>query len=256
MSRYRRRQQTYLDGSVSGVELNRLRPGIKAFSTHSGVGQRHAHVEEYDPRQAAYDSNAPEYSPPDPWFEGMTHQASPRERIAPSWPPPPTVQHEPAEYQDSRMTPALFLRALEDISTDGALQDATEASQHEIMLPAEETCAQSPQLEQSMWAPREMRGEHPWFNSSQAPADMYERMMVQATEQQDRLAEMASQEAGIQAMCDQQPPGGLEAVIDSAMPPQAQDDPFEMERRMQDQQRQQMEQLLNPFMMPSFGPGP
>jgi hypothetical protein len=143
------------------------------------------------------------------------------------------------------MTPEMFLRLLQEISTEGPLPIEARTAHPEVMLPTGEASAQGSQSGQSMWAGPELMGEHPWFNFGQAAPDTYEAVVAQAAEQPEPMAEMESQEAAMQAMCDQQPPQGLEAVI--------QDDPFEMERRMYDQQ---MQQMLDPFMSPGFGPGP
>jgi hypothetical protein len=244
MSRYRRPKHLSLDGSISGIEPNRFRPGIKTFPTHPGAGPGHMHVEDYAQRPAAYDSNAPEYCPPDPWFEEMPHLASPPQRVAPGWPPPATIAPSTLKYRNSLMTPEMFLRLLQEISTEKPLPIEARTVHPEVMLPTGEASAQGSQSGQSMWAGPELMGEHPWFNSGQTAPEAYEAI-VQATEQEGPLAEIGSQETAMQAMCDLQPPQGLEAVI--------QDDPFEMERGMYDHQ---MQQMLDPFMSPGFGPGP
>ena len=227
MSGFRQQKHLSLDASIGGVELNHLGPGLGGFTTHSGAGQGYLHREQYDPIVAAYDSNAPEYCPPAPWLEGMTHHASSPERIAPDW-PPPIDRQDPVQYQDSLMTPALFQHLLEEVFTAGPFPIVAEAAQPEAMRPGEAS-AQEAQSAQSMWAAPELMGEHPWFHSRQAASDTYGAMMAQATEPLEPLADMASQEAAMRATHDQQPEQDLEAVIQESMPLRAQEAPFEME---------------------------
>jgi hypothetical protein len=153
------------------------------------------------------------------------------------------------------MTPELFQHLLQEVSTAGSPPLDAETAPREVMDPTVEASEQQAQSDESMWSAPELMGKHPWFDSDQAAPKTSEAMTVEATEQQEPLAEMASYEASLQAMVDQQPPQGLEAVIQEPTPLQAEEDPFEMERRMYDQQMQQLEQMLDPDRMSGFGSG-
>jgi hypothetical protein len=153
------------------------------------------------------------------------------------------------------MTTALFRHLLDEISMAEPFPIAAEPPQLDAMRPMGEASAQDPLSAQSMWSAPELVGEHPWFTSRLAEPGTYGAMMARPAEPYEPSADMSPQETIMRATHDQQPQHNLEAVIQESLPSGVQQAPFEMERTMQDQQMQQIEQMQNPFMMPDFEPG-
>ncbi len=87
-------------------------------------------------------------------------------------------------------------------------------------------------------------------DTSQMNQEMFDQAMAQVVGTQMMPEPMAEALDPMQDAYEQQFEQGLEAIVHEAMPEQ---DPFEMQRRMYDEE---MEMLMNPFMAPgAFGPG-
>jgi hypothetical protein len=213
-------------------------------ATHPGASQGGAPFRQYDPIVASYESNTPKYSPPAPWFTGMTHLSSPPETTRPDWPPPDIDRQDPVRYHDSLMTPGIFQHLLEEVSTAGPLPIAARLTLPEIM--SSTAAASTPEVRsaESMLAAPKLLDEHPLFSPKPIASDPYAAMMPQAA---------MPREVFEQGVCKQQQQPGLEAVVQGAMPLQK-DDPLERERRLHGQQIQNLEQLMNTLMLPGFGP--
>ena len=236
--RYRKRKQLSLDGSVGGMDVNHFRHGLGPATAHSG-GPSHLHSDPYDPIRAAYDWAMPDHHPSEPWFEGIGHHASQPELIGPDRPQPVSEHEETVLYRDAQMTPELTRRLIEKISESGPSADVSVEDLQQAMLSG---LAPTPQESQPGQPTAEFLGsqaEHPWFDSGQMTQDMFHAAMEQV----------------MQPALEQQPQQDLEALVQAAMqePTPMQEDPFEMQRMMYDQQ---MQQMLDPFMSPGFGPGP
>jgi hypothetical protein len=184
----------------------------------------------------------------------MTDLSSPPAPTLPDWPPPHIDRQDPVQYQHSLLTPSLFQQLLEEVSTAGPLPTAAKMTLPEILSSTAAASAPEVRSAESMWAAPKLLDEHPWFDAKPMSSDPYAAMMPQATMQHEPLAEMAAHETLRQGVCEQQPQDGLEAVIRRSMPLQSMEDPFEMEQRMLGQQTLKMEHLMNPFMLPGFGP--
>jgi hypothetical protein len=132
-----------------------------------------------------------------------------------------------------------------------------------LLSPGVENVIQAAIEDQRQDATEPSEPQHPWFDAGQMTQDLFDTAMHQAMEQMMAdshsepmpVAVDGSQES--QAALDQPGGPGLEALVQEALPQQdpseMQPDPYEQERMLYDQQ---MQQLLNPFMMPGFGPGP
>jgi hypothetical protein len=167
------------------------------------------------------------------------------------------------EYSSLPMTPELMERILQEFRERGWLSEETELAANDPLPEGMESVIGEFLPEQQRQAePHQVVDTHPWFDQGQMTQEMLDTAMSHVIEQQ-----MAPEPAPPEAMAeefmsmqdgyDDPVLQGLEAVVQDAMPQleplQMQEDPYEQQRLMYDQQ---MQQMLNPFMMPGFGPGP
>jgi hypothetical protein len=256
MPGHRGQEHLSLSGALGGMgEPNHLGPEPLGASMRHDAGPGGAPFKQYDPIVASYESNAPKYSPPAPWFEGMTELFSPPEPVRPDWPSPHLERQEPVQYQHSLLTPAVFQQLMEEVPTAGPVPTAAKLTLPEIMRSTGAASTPEVRSAESLWTAPKLLGDHPCFGAKPISSDPYAAMMPQATIPHEPLAQMAPQETLRQGVCEQQPQDGLEAVIRRSMPLQPMEDPFEREQRMLDQQTPMMERLMNPFIVPGFGPG-
>jgi hypothetical protein len=109
--------------------------------------------------------------------------------------------------------------------------------------------------------PNQFVDTHPWFDQGQMTQEMLEMATRYVMEQQNSTEPAPSEAMAEEFMSmhdghDEPILQGLEAVVQEAMPQpepfQMQEDPYEEQRLLYEEQ---MQQMLNPFMMPGFGPG-
>lgn len=244
MPDHRGREHLSPSGALGKGEPDHFGPEPFGASTHPCANQGGAPFRQYDPIVASYESNSPKYSPPAPWFEGMTHLSSPPETLRPDWPAPEIDRQDPVRYHDSLMTPAMFEHLLEEVSTVGPMPIEARLTLPEIM--SSTAAASTPEVRSAepMLAAPKLLDEHPLFSAKPIASDLYAAMMPQAA---------MPREVHEQGVSMQQPQPGLEAVLQGTMPLQK-DDPLERERKLHGQQVQNLEQLMNTLMLPGFGP--
>lgn len=234
LSRYRKRKQLYLDGSVAGAEPEVYRPSIhpavpRGFARSSQFHQDLPQATTYDPIHPAYFWAAPDYEPPAPWFEDPSFSAHPAGFLGPGPAPHFAPRAEPVKYQNSAMTAELMAEIMYEL------------------LHAESEASTSQEVAVSNF---DSLGHVNSEESQSVEAPSIEQAMSEAMA--GPVDPVSTAEAGF----GEQMPQGLEALLLEAMPqPEAspvQPDPFQQEQMLYDQQ---MQQLMNPFMMAGFGPG-
>lgn len=233
ISRYRRRKQHSLDGSVAGMPSYHGTSSSNGMAADAHVGQAPAHFDLYDPFGPMYDWAQPDYRPPEPWFVGL-HVPSPSpERIAGS-------EQVQVVLPDAVRQQIEINRAVTSFKDDDA---------HEILF------------DKSLWG-REPSGEkHEWFGGDQVPQDMVDTAFraIAPEEVEPPAPEPVMEHDLLSAMASPDPlqlGQGLEALVQEEMlqqnPNDLQDTPFAQEQLMYEEE---MKQLLDPFAMPGFGPG-
>jgi hypothetical protein len=255
MPGYRGQDHMSLSGAVGRGEPTHLGPKPLGASTHHDASQGGAPFRQYDPIVTSYESNAPRYSPPAPWFAGMTHLSSPHEAIPPNRPPSHVDRPDPVRYEHSLMTPAIFQQLLKEVSTAGPLRVAAETARPEVMRSTGAASTPECRSGESTWAAPKLLGEHAWCSARSTVLDTHAARMPMATIRHEPLAEVDLHEALESRVCMRQPQHGLEAVIQGSMPLQSRENQFEMERRPLGQQMQKMEHTANRFVVPGSEPG-
>jgi hypothetical protein len=235
MSRYSKRSRHSIDGSVAGVPAPHGAASYIGMAADSQVGQASPHFDLYDPFIPMYDWAQPNYRPPDPWFVGL-HVPSPSpERIAG---PEPEAQFIFTEL------------ARQHIEISQAVTSVKDDAANEVLLDLDS------------WGPAPKLGMgHPWFGDDQVPQDMVDAAFRAAVPEEavPPVPDPAMEPDPLSAMTGPDPlqlGQGLEALVQEAMlqqnPNEFQSDFFAQQQMMHEEE---MEQLLNPFAMPGFGPG-
>jgi hypothetical protein len=231
--------QSYIHGAQTG---DLLRPQT-GYSSSTSPGSF------YDAR-AFYQWPSQNYQPAESWFDGAQPTTPPLRQELPH-----AEFHETIRYQDSLMTSELL---------ESATKEVIEASPPPEHLWERGETQEDAELEMSglpdSFGPDDSATDFPPMTESLAElaAEMVPpEALVEDPVEIAEGAELASpsmldelQADPMEMVPDQSAAGGLDALVEQAM---SEEDPFELQRRMYDEQMA----VMDPFMMPGpFGPGP
>lgn len=223
LSKYRKRKTISIDRPVAGAHF----PVGSSQPPQFSIDLPH-HTKEYDPTHAAYDFSGPEYVPPKSWFEGMNTGPIDQIRLDPV----KFDRPQPQElcYENNLMTQEFM---------DVILAELAERDSSSAQETVENTVSEAPAVDDIL--------------EIADPSIPEPQQMELEDMTQEALAEMPMQE-NIQT---------LEHIVEQeinqlgATMQQPFEDPYQQQMLLYEQQ---MQQMLNPFMMQGgfgpMGPGP
>lgn len=253
--KYRKRKQLSTDGSIAGIYLNTflsgLRDAIPGPQQNKTSGPNANHFELYDPIRPRYEWSEPDYQPPPSWFDGVVAKPPLPERIAGHL----SAFEEPVRYEQSLIQSWMIEQIMLELMEMALLAAGPESPRSDSETSSSDFdwaawgAGQTQVSQQESWD--ESIGTEP-PSASPALSQIVDALLVPEMGLKPTTFLSEAQSADEQQMGQ-----SLEALVQEAVPQQdpqeMQPDPYEQERMLYDQQ---MQQLLNPFMMLGFGPGP
>ena len=243
----RRRRGLSADGSVPGIHYNRRTPGLSGrmpdpFSAESLARQAPEHFPDYDPARREYESGGPDYQQPESWW--MNPPKTIPEEL---WHRPPAAPRaSPPEYAASMLSQEMFEQLMHESPPDQVLPSSPELEAREPANPGAASDSQLRQREHGQAAdetrPARLRASDDGLPMPEAQPDT--QPLPDTTPASEDPPDLISL---VNAAYEQQMNEGLERLVREPTP-EPEPDPFEEEKRMYDQQLQQM--------MDPFGPGP
>jgi len=240
--KYRKRRSLSLDGRPPGATGGRYIAGLRP-ATLGGRQAPPVHHDLYDPRAAFYQHPEPGYEPTESWVDSVPSSTPPL-RFEPTQPEPVV---RPVRYEDSLMSQRLLEAAMpiQPIEMEALPLESAIGGTPAFTVDSDCDAAAS------QWASLEAAegpSQDPLPGSVDLTQGMFEQAMAEASQMTDPGTGMDPTDAfgSMNALYEQQLEQGLEGIVQDAMP---QEDPFEMQRRMYDQQMQ----MMDPFA--AFAPG-
>jgi len=256
LSRHRSSKTLSLKGLVPGLQPSHFRPGLryaKGAAIH-GSALRQGHSI-YD-MSAFYAWPQQQYQEPKPWFEGF-FRGTPAMRIEgpPRGPFAPRVR-----YRDSLITPEMMSMAMEDLAglwepTDAVDQSGMDSllieADYDQELPGTSFHPEAPHADPyGAEPPSAQQDQHPWFDIGPMTQDVFDQAMGMPEPEPmmpSAMPEDSGPYGGMPDPFDMPGYAGLEQMVQEEMP---MPDPFQQQQQLFDEQMQ----MMNPSMMPGFGP--
>ena len=233
-----------------------MTPADGAFGP-SGAPPQHTFYDAH----AQYRSPSSEYHPPAHWFDDVHVRPTPPLRIDGSRRGMPAGQELPEEFSDdtdrlsepgpeTRVSAEpeqdpIHHRMIVELRGDVAFRESGDAGEES---PEMHSINVEPAPEPDPFA------NHPWYGTPEMTQAAFEEAMHEASQPDlfdTPMAEAADPFEAMQAECEPEPEQSLEALVEQAVP-----EPEELEEDPWQLHDQQMQQMMNPWMMPGFGPGP